>query len=190
MIIKSSWPRELLWLTVDVLIIVLAAAWLIGVRVNLTSSMPLGFYLISPKTAQWGDQVGFCLPAENPYSDLAIERSYLLPGSCPSGSQPLLKSLAGLPGDRVEATAAGISLNGRELPETKRPAHDSQGRPLPSSLLKSGHIPEDMALVISNEHAGGFDSRHFGLVPLASLRRVKPILTFAYAPEKRQPQGE
>lgn len=87
----------------------------------------------------------------------------------------------------MNVTEAGIVLNGSLLPETKRPALDSQGRPLPPSLLTSGPIPEGLALLISNEHAGGFDSRHFGLVPLSSLRRVKAILIFGDAPKAPQP---
>ena len=184
---KSSWPREILWLTVDVLIILLLAAWLIGFRINITSSMPVGLYLIFPESARRDDLVTFCLPPENPYSGLAVERAYLQHGSCPSGRQPLLKKLIGLPGDLVNVTEAGIVLNGTLLPETKRPALDSQGRPLPPSLLTSGPIPEGLALLLSNEHAGGFDSRHFGLVPLSSLRRVKPILLFGDAPTAPQP---
>ena len=185
---KSSWPREIFWLTVDVLLISLLAFWLFGFRVNFTSSMPVGIYLIGAESAQRDDMVTFCLPSDNQFSALAKERTYLQSGLCPSGRQPLLKILAGVPGDLVEISESGIALNGAPLADTKRPSHDRRGRPLPDPLLSNGVIPDGLALVISNEHDGGFDSRHFGLVPLSSLHVVRPILIFGDAP--RQPQGD
>lgn len=185
---ESSWPREVFWLTVDVLLILFLAAWLFGFRVNFTSSMPAGLYLLDSEPAQRSGLVTFCLPPDNPFSDLARERTYLQAGLCPSGRQPLLKKLAGVPGDLVEISEAGIVLNRRLLPGTKRPTHDSRGRSLPESLLNNGVIPDGLALVLSQEYDGGFDGRHFGLIPLSSLQRVKPILTFG--DESPQPQGE
>ena len=185
---KSSWPREIFWLAMDCLLILLLAAWLIGLRFNFTSSMPVGLYLIGPEPAQRGDLVTFCLPSDNPFSALAEKRAYLQSGLCLTGRQPLLKRLAGTTGDWVTISESGIALNGIYLTGTKRPNRDSQGRPLPDSLLSNGVIPDGLALVLSNEHDGGFDSRHFGLVSLSSLHKVKPILLFGDAPH--QPQGE
>ena len=185
---KNSWPREIFWLTADVLLILLLALWLFGFRMNFTSSMPVGIYLTGSGEARQSDLVAFCLPSNNPFSALAKERTYLQSGLCPSGRQPLLKILAGVPGDLVEMNASGIAINGQPLAGTKHPNHDRRGRPLPDSLLSNGVIPDGLALVISNEHAGGFDSRHFGLVPISSLHAVRPILIFGDAP--RQPQGD
>ncbi len=36
-------------------------------------------------------------------------------------------------------------------------------------------IPGGMALVFSDRHPGGFDSRYFGLVPMASLLKVEAV---------------
>lgn len=185
---ENSWPREAFWLTVDVLLILFLAAWLFGFRVNITSSMPVGFYLLDSEPAQRSELVAFCLPPDNPFSDLARERTYLHSGVCPSGRQPLLKKLAGVPGDLVEINESGIVLNGQLMTRTKRPSHDSRGRSLPESLLNNGVIPDGLALVLSQKQDGSFDGRHFGLVPLSSLQRVKPILTFG--DESPQPQGE
>lgn len=145
----------------------LALAFATGLRVNPTPSLPKGIYRISQGTPGKGDLVTFCLDGE--YAALAKERGYLEAGSCPSGLRPLLKRLAGLPGDLIEAG----SLAARTV--------DSQGQLMPSVSLP-GVVPPGLALVLA-DHPGSFDSRYFGLVPLDSLQRVEPVFLF-------NPKGE
>jgi conjugative transfer signal peptidase TraF len=139
----------------------LALCWCAGLRVNLTPSLPQGVYALCPGAPGKGDFVSFCLEGE--FADLARERGYLGAGSCPSGLRPLLKRVAGLPGDAIPGDLA------------VRPA-DSLGRPMPSALPE-GIIPPGMAFV-AGEHPGSFDSRYFGLVPLDALQRVEPVFVF------------
>ena len=134
--------------------------WNAGYRVNVTASLPKGIYRLASGAPAKGDLVSFCLEGE--FVDLAQERGYLQAGSCPSGLRPLLKTLAGLPGDVVNPAALHIR------------AADSEGRAMPSVLPDGGIIPPGMALVLA-DHSGSFDSRYFGLVPLESLRRVKAV---------------
>ena len=137
-----------------------------GLRINPTPSLPKGVYRITPEHSPVdlakGDLVSFCLQGE--FVELAKERGYLQAGSCPNGLRPLLKRLAGLPGDHIEAGSLDIR------------SEDNQGRPM-SSVLASGVIPTGMALVLA-DHEGSFDSRYFGLVPLESLQRVEPVFVF------------
>ncbi len=151
-----------------------------SVRFNLTDSQPKGIYTLQPseEAAHRGDLVTFCLESNNPFTALAKERGYVGGGTCPSGLKPLLKRLAGLPGDELEIAPDGLILNGNFLHLSFRPPCDSRGREMPPSLLQNGKIPEGQALVLSQEHGNSFDSRHFGLVPLDSLTRVEPVLTF------------
>ena len=142
--------------------------WCVGLRVNCTPSLPRGVYLLSPGTPGRGDFVSFCLGGE--FADLARERGYLQAGSCPSGLRPLLKKVAGLPGDTIPG-----NLFIRHT--------DSQARAMPS-VLKQGIIPPGMALVLA-DHPGSFDSRYFGLVPLDTLQRVKPVLCSTPSKENR-----
>jgi len=138
--------------------LLLVLCWCAGLRVNLTPSLPKGMYALCPGTPGKGDFVVFCLQGE--FADLARERGYLESGSCPSGLRPLLKIVAGLPGDAIPGDLAVRSV-------------DSQGRAMPS-VLPEGIIPSGMALLLA-DHPGSFDSRYFGLVPLEKLQRVKAV---------------
>ena len=140
--------------------------WCAGLRVNLTPSLPKGIYALRPGTPGKGDYAAFCLDGE--FADLARQRGYLQAGSCPSGLRPLLKMLAGLPGDAI--------------PGDLRVHHrDNQGRVM-FSVLPDGVIPPGMVLMLA-DHPGSFDGRYFGLVPLDALQRVKSVFLF-------NPQGE
>jgi conjugative transfer signal peptidase TraF len=147
-----------------IVIAVVAAlwAWDAGYRVNVTASLPKGIYRLASGAPAKGDLVSFCLEGE--FADLARERGYLQAGSCSSGLRPLLKRLAGLPGDCINPAVLNIR------------AADSQGRAMPSVLAK-GDIPQGCALVLA-DHEGSFDSRYFGLVPLERLQKVKPVFLF------------
>lgn len=155
--------------------------WVFGFRVNVTPSLPQGLYRLDDSQSDsiaYGDLVSFCLPRENPYSELASDRGYLSPGPCSNGLQPLLKNVVGLPGGLVEVSEEGIAINGFLHPGTVRPERDSRERPMPPSLLESGLIPPGYALTLAVYQPDSFDGRHFGLVPLASLKKVRPIITF------------
>lgn len=171
--------KKLVGLFVLLMLSIAALLFLEGFRFNATASMPRGIYQLVVGTAsfQHGDLVSLCLDVE-PFATLARDRDYLRPGSCPDGLQPLLKVVAGLPGDILEIDPDGIRINGRLQPGTRIAVADSHARPMPESLLAAGTIPEGMALVLSGEHPGSFDGRYFGLVPLASLKRVRPIRIF------------
>ena len=144
------------------LALTLALVFGAGLRFNPTPSLPKGIYRLAPGAPEKGDLVSFCLEGE--FAELALERGYLEPGSCPSGLRPLLKRLAGLPGDSVDPSAFPIR------------SVDSHGRSM-SPALAPGVVPPGMALVLA-DHPGSFDSRYFGFVPLESLQRVKPVFLF------------
>ena len=66
----------------------------VGLRFNPTPSLPMGIYRLAPGLPEKNDLVSVCLQGE--FAELALERGYLEPGSCPSGLRPLLKRLAAL----------------------------------------------------------------------------------------------
>lgn len=161
---SSRYPRSLLCCCMAVAFFFLAL-WSAGLRLQVTPSMPCGLYqLREGERLQVGDMVSFCLPP-GAFADLALSRGYLQESNlCPSGLRPLVKRVAGLPGDVVDTASLCI------LPA------DSLNRPL-SSALSSGVIPEGFALLLS-PHQGSFDSRYFGLVPLSALKKVTPIFIY------------
>ena len=158
-----SWSKHFWWLAVlCAMVLVGCLTHAAGFRINPTPSMPKGLYRLVERSPAKGDLVTFCLQGE--FAFLAQERGYVQAGSCLNGLRPLLKRLAGLPGDYIEANALAIR------------SVDSQGRHMPS-VLQSGVIPSGMAFVLA-DHAGSFDSRYFGFVPLESLQRVEPVFIF------------
>ncbi|UQZ91193.1 hypothetical protein C4J81_06500 [Deltaproteobacteria bacterium Smac51] len=149
--IKDSWMLEVGLLLIDLMVILLIAAWIFGFRVNITPSLPEGIYQFSSEDIERNDLVAFCLEPDNPFSPLASERGYLGPGGCQSGLRPLLKHLVGLPSDHLFISDDGLILNGIVLTGSGRPGRDRQGRELPISLLREGTISDGQAGL---EHLG------------------------------------
>lgn len=151
-------------------------AHVLGFRINITTSMPLGLYLLSDDRTMRGDCVTFCLPPGAYPREIAascLGQSNL----CPSALKPLLKHLVGLPGDVVLVTSKGLYVNEHLQPNSKILTTDHAGKPIPS-FLSSGTIPPGKALVLSEYNPHSFDSRYYGLVRLDSLHKVIPIFTF------------
>ncbi len=68
-------------------------------------------------------------------------------------------------GDTVRSIAREFGMDYRELIAI-------------NSIESPARIAPGRVLVLSQHHSGSFDSRYFGLVPLAALRPVEPVLTF------------
>src|SRR3990167_7537765 len=86
------------WITGFSLLIILGLLRLSPLRVNLSSSMPIGVYLQLPN--DWidrGDIVAVCLPEA--IASEGKEKGYLLSGQCPGDTKPVLKEFIALPGD-------------------------------------------------------------------------------------------
>ncbi|ACS79747.1 conjugative transfer signal peptidase TraF [Maridesulfovibrio salexigens] len=147
----------------------------LGFRFNFTDSMPHGIYQIVPGKPERGDLITFSLAEENPYFQISLERHYL--GL--NGNRPLLKKLAGLPGDSIKISAEGVCINSKLLPHTQARSSDRYGRQLPI-FLKSTVIPSAKGLALSTYTENSFDGRYFGLVNMDQVRRVIPVLTFKF----------
>lgn len=146
----------------------------LGIRFNSSPSMPVGLYIVT--TDDHANLVEFC-PSE-PFASLSIVRGYRDEGVCADGAAPLLKPVVARAGDVVELSSAGISVNGRLLPNTAPLSKDSNGRQLQPwgfgrYLVKSGTV-----WVASSYHPRSFDSRYFGPVETSAIRhRLRPFLT-------------
>lgn len=144
-------------------------------RINLTSSYPLGIWRIVPldREVAVGDLIMICPPPTSAFR-LARQRGYLRSGLCPGWLSPLIKIVAATQGQRVEIIRAvrvdDIPLAGSELR-----AADAEGRALlrfAGGIVPAGHI------FLHSDFAGSYDSRYFGPVPAAGvLGLAHPVLT-------------
>src|SRR6516225_2435596 len=99
----------------------------VGIRINITSSLPRGFYIVGQSPT--ADLVEFC--PEGEAATISLERGYrTLGGTCPDGGSPLLKPIAAVPGDHVEVTTHGTRVNEKLIPNSAAHVRDHRGRPL------------------------------------------------------------
>ncbi len=141
--------------------------------INRTTSMPFGVYRVVSKSVARGDIVGGCVP--NEFAALGRMRGYLHSGICRSGTRPVMKFVAAVPGDSVEIRWSGVSVNGMPIPDTAVLRTDSLGHAIPNQigmhLVQTGEY-----WLVSNYDQGSFDSRYFGPVK-EIVDVVEPILT-------------
>lgn len=146
----------------------------LGLRINMSPSLPMGLYIATADPS--ANLVEFC-PVE-PFATLSRVRGYRAPGACRDGADPLLKPIVAKSGDVVEVSALGISVNGYLLHNTAPLSADTKGRRL--KAWPSGHyvVAPGTIWVASTYHPGSFDSRYFGPVATAAIRRrLKAFLT-------------
>ncbi len=155
-------------------IVIFQLCGLVGLRINGSPSLPVGFYMTSSEPDS--DLVEFC-PAE-PFASLALSRGYRDQGVCSDGGAPLLKPVVARAGDLVQVSGAGIAVNGRLLPNTAPLRADTKGRPLTSWPPSRYTVEPGFVWVASSYSPRSFDSRYFGPVAISSVRdHVRPLLT-------------
>lgn len=144
------------------------------IHVNLTPSMPLGFYRELPgKPIKRGDTVAACLPAK--LEKLGLARGYLTRGSCPGGSAPVLKEVIGVPGDVVIQYADRVCVNQRCYPAPIL-ARDQQGRVIPHLAYRQPiKLKDAYWLYGSADPVYSWDSRYFGSISAGLLVLAVPF---------------
>ncbi|OIS94183.1 conjugative transfer signal peptidase TraF [Brucella cytisi] len=155
---------------------VAAIAFTGGFRLNLTPSEPAGLWRIEPlyRAVARGDLVFICPPRTASFEE-ARRRGYLRWGSCSGGVAPLIKTVAALPGQRVEIGKI-VVIDGAELPGSDLRTNDGEGRtirPYAGGVVPAGH------LYLHSTYASSYDSRYFGPVPDSGLLGLAlPVLVF------------
>lgn len=156
-------------------------AGMMGFRINLTPSYPLGLWRIMPK--QIGYEVGdlvFVCPPDKPIFHMALQRGYLPRGLCPSGTGPLIKTIAATEGQIVGiwiGIGNHVSIDGEPVPDSTTKFLDADGRPLVPA--QGGVVPAKNVFLLSS-YPGSFDSRYFGPLPSSGiLGLAQPVLTYA-----------
>lgn len=158
------------------LIALAGIAWFGGLRLNLTRSYPLGLWRIEPLDGPpaAGDLVFIC-PPDSAAFRMARERGYLGRGLCPGWFSPLIKTVVATEGHATEI-GAGISVDGRLIPNSGVQPRDAAGRAL--THFNGGKVPAGF-LFLHSDFAGSYDSRYFGPIPASGvLGRAHPLLTF------------
>jgi conjugative transfer signal peptidase TraF len=149
-----------------------------GLRFNFTPSIPLGIYRLVPIPTggvQRGILVEACAPLNA--AKLGRRRGYLSAGSCPAGTEPLLKTVAAVVGDVVTMSADGVIVNGHLLADSKPVAFDLAGRQLSPSPFGQYHLTRDHIWLYA-DHARSWDSRYWGAAPARNvLAMVIPLIT-------------
>ena len=150
-----------------------------GLRFNDSPSMPTGLYMRTSSDFD-ASLVVFC-PAE-PFAKLSVERGYRSRGNCPDGAEPLAKPVAARPGDTVELSATGMSVNRRLLPNTAPLVRDSAGRALSHWPFGRYVVASGAVWAASSYSPRSFDSRYFGPVEASQVREhVRPLWTGRWA---------
>ena len=153
-----------------------AVCWCVGIRLNLTSSMPVGFYRILGTSTERNVLVLLCLP--KPVAEFAHERGYVPNGFCESGVAPLGKRIVAIPGDTVIMTPAGVVVNGVLIPNSRPLPRDGRNHALPAMTMRLSVVPSHEIWVLSQYSSRSFDSRYFGPIPDSSVRAtIRPLLT-------------
>jgi conjugative transfer signal peptidase TraF len=160
-----------------VLCVLTAAALHVGLRLNLTPSLPMGVYQATDGQVVTGAVVVACLP--DAVAGLAAERGYVARGrprdagrTCPGGLEPIGKLVLAVAGDTVEVREAGLRVNGREVPRSGRFPRDAEGRPVPRVSAGVHVVRAGDLWLLASVHRRSFDSRYFGPVPADNVLSV------------------
>ena len=164
-----------LWIGAAVVSGLFSLGYVGGLRINLTSSYPLGIWRIVPldREVAVGDLVMICPPPMSAFR-LARQRGYLRSGLCSGWLSPMIKTVAATLGQRVEIAGA-VRVDGMPLIGSDLRAADAGGRallPYAGGVVPPGHV------FLHSDFAGSYDSRYFGPVPIAGvLGLARPVLT-------------
>jgi conjugative transfer signal peptidase TraF len=144
-----------------------------GFVVNYTHSAPFGLYREigrSSGTPQGGTVYAFFCP-DNRWPSLKGQPNYRTPmRTCPDGYSPLIKPVIAWPGDEVQTSPDGISVNGRLLQNTVPIDRDSSGRHIFPYRFGVYKVQKGQLWVVSSFSPRSFDSRYFGPIPIQSVK--------------------
>jgi conjugative transfer signal peptidase TraF len=151
-----------------------------GLRFNLTSSLPIGFYRVTNDSSslERGTIVLYCLPPS--IARFAHDRGYVPTGGrCAEGLVPIGKVVVALSQDTVSVTATGITVNGRLQLHSRPLTLDRTGRKLPQ-LGNGLYVTRPGYIWLLAPSDRSFDSRYLGQLSVANVAgRVRPFWTAA-----------
>lgn len=145
-----------------------------GLRLNLSPSVPVGWYVAqridSERSVRRGTLVAVCLPIA--VAAWGRSRGYLHRGSCADGTAPVGKPVFAVAGDTVTVGATGLALNGDPVSRTKPLHQDTDGRWLPRIADGRYVVRPRNVWLVSTFSTRSWDSRYYGPVPEAAIVSV------------------
>jgi|SRR5579862_5170311 len=170
--------NAILWLVVGAILIAIFAFAMRADRLVIAasdSSCPIGIYRLVHNHLARGELVEACLP--DAIATYGVTRGYLTRGSCPNGSEPVIKIIGAIPGDRVDLSTEQIRVNGVALPASATLSEDSRGREV-TTLARGPHkTGPDEVWLFGLHDARSWDSRYFGPVAIENVRgALEPVL--------------
>lgn len=149
-------------------------------RVNFTSSMPIGIYSLVPLPrdgVKRGMLVAACAPTRA--AEIGRQRGYLGTGPCAGDAELLLKSVMAIAGDEVDVTPAGVTVNGCLLARSQPAVRDRSGRRLTAWPLGRYLLGPDQVWLYAPVDRS-WDSRYWGPAPAADVRAgALPLLVLS-----------
>jgi conjugative transfer signal peptidase TraF len=137
-----------------------------------THSLPAGIYMKIDGTPRQGDFAATCLTPQ--IARYGIDRRYLAPGNCPTGTVRVLKIIKGIPGDHFTVKGGYLELNGHLYHLMQK---DSSQRSLGLFYpQKGGILGKGQYLLLSDFVKNSWDSRYWGPVSIQFL--LKPLWVF------------
>jgi conjugative transfer signal peptidase TraF len=150
---------------------------LLGLRLNLTESLPRGVYRTVGEAPRRGSIVAVCPPLDA--AEFARERGYLGPGSCPGGVRGLGKIVLAIGGDVVAHREDGIAVNRELIANSGTLARDSRQRLLPHYPWGDHVLKPRELWLFSSYRPNSYDSRYFGPVDASRVMAVlRPVWTW------------
>lgn len=162
------------WIAVFLISIIGMVLFLVvmGFRINLTDSIPVGLYRIKAiknvKNMKHA-YVIFC-PDDKPVFQQARGRGYIDHGLCPGGYGYLMKKVVATQGDRISVTPEGVFVNQTLIPLSKPQSNDRMHRPLSRFQAFNYQLKADELMTMTNQSAWSFDSRYYGPVRLGQIK--------------------
>lgn len=135
--------------------------------------MPRGIYVKKFSEVTRGDIVAICL--DSSHRQQGIKNHYLKFGFGCAGSQPLIKQVMAIPGDKVTLTDHSLAVNGKiyAYPTFYR---DHLGNPL-SVFPRGTYSPTHHYWLLGTHNAHSWDSRYWGPIPHHQIiENLKPLL--------------
>ena len=158
---------------------ILILLYQMGYRYNSTPSYPVGIYKVNSSNHKIvrGKLILICPPDTKFFRD-ANAKGYVAKGFCSNGYEPLIKKIAGVPGDKILIDKY-VYINGIKQPKSKVYMIDPQGNILKQTPKKEYFLRKNQIFLLSDYNDKSFDSRYFGPVNINLIQgSVVPVFVW------------